>query len=810
MILFERGSSYFWRVLSWCLAFGALWLFGIPLALGSVVSVLTLIIFIFGLSYFLYTDAFAFRFPSRIDVDRRIESESGVENRPLSGLRDRLANDERKDTRDLWERSRDSLRALLPGLKRPRLREQVAHRDPYALRCLIFMMFVFAALAAGPEWSVRLRDGLLPISLETIGKSKADRFTIVITPPEYTAKPQMILSDRTIKGEVLKIPQDSGIKALVSGGFGTPRIVMGELTHEFNEAYEGIIPHESGELAVKQGLFTLGGWPYEIISDMPPTLEITSDSVEALDDGTFGLGLSVKDDYGVQYLDMNVALDEIVLDAPPIGSHISLRRSVISPDGENFEINPIYDLAAHPWAGLPVDITFTAVDEIEQESDPRIIKAQLPERDFQHPVAKTLVALRKELIWNALDQTTYSKVSYDARVLSTAKDMIHNDIVVYLALRSIALRLEYNEPSEDITRSVIGLMWDSALRVEDGDLSLAARRLRDAQAALERALQTPDMDEDEIARLMQNMRQALAEYLQEMAREMQKRMAEGMEMPQMFDPNSAMNQDALADFLDQMEQAMRDGDTKSAQEMLSQMQRLMDMMNPSMQAQIPQDMQMMQQGVSELQKLIEKQEELLEQTIKQADLMDMLRGLGLNNNQNRLSEEKQEAPPFVNTQDNQVEQEALRFVLGKLMVEASEKIGEIPESMGLAEQEMRGSSEELGYNNPLDSIPFQMRALEYLRQSQEAMAEQLQQRMVQMTGFMLSFGGQQGRLDPLGRPIGPDGGLNGDPRGSQVEIPDEAERRRVQEILEMLRRRAGDGSRPREEREYYRRLLKRF
>ena len=810
-MLFERSSKSFWRVLSWCGVFFALWMFGIPASMGSAVSVVALILFIIGLAYFLYKDAFTFRFPTLRDADRRIEIESGVENRPLSGLRDSLANDDRENTRDLWERSRDALRALLPQLKAPRLREQVAQHDPYALRCLVFMMFVLAAMAAGPDWAARLRDGLMPITFERDSAPRADRFTIVITPPEYTGMQQMVLNDRTIRDVTLEIPQNSRVKALVTGGFGTPHFVMGEQSQAFEDAFEDTILNENGTLAVKQGLLTLASWPYQIIEDSPPTLTMVSEKPDILDDGTFGVAVRVKDDYGVQYLDMDVALDEIVLDAPQIGSPVGMRRSVVSPDGEDFEINPIYDLSAHPWAGLPVEITYRAIDEVGQQSAPQTIKAQLPERAFEHPVAKTLIALRKALTWSPLDQTTYEKVSYDARILSTAKEMIHDDIVVYMALRSIALRLQLNKPSLKTTRSVISLMWDTALRVEDDDLSLAARRLRDAQMALERAIQNPETTEEEIAQLMQNMRQALAEYMQEMAREMQKRMAEGEPMPQMLDPNSALNQNALAEFLDQMEQAMRDGDTKSAQEMLSQMQRLMDMMNPSMQAQMPQDMQMMQQGVSELQKLIEKQEELLGQTEKQADLMEMLQGLGLHNNQNRQRGEQQEAPPFVNTQENQVEQEALRFVLGKLMVEASEKIGEIPESMGLAEIEMRGSAEELGYNNPLDSIPFQMRAIEHLKESQEEMAQQLQQRMVQMTGFMLSFGGQQSmRRDPLGRPMAPNSGLNGDPNGSQVEIPDEAERRRVQEILEMLRRRAGDGSRPVQEREYYRRLLKRF
>lgn len=51
---------------------------------------------------------------------------------------------------------------------------------------------------------------------------------------------------------------------------------------------------------------------------------------------------------------------------------------------------------------------------------------------------------------------------------------------------------------------------------------------------------------------------------------------------------------------------------------------------------------------------------------------------------------------------------------------------------------------------------------------------------------------------------------NGPHHGSQVKIPDEAEKKRVEEILKELRRRSGEMERPPEEREYYRRLLRQF
>jgi len=796
LITLERFYLWFGRVIPWCLLFIALWLFGVPAALGTFFSVLVVIIFVAGCLYFAKHDVIHFRLPSLRDIDRRIETDSDVKNRPLSGFKDRLANDDNDEVRALWGKSRARLKTVLPDLKAPRFRSHLFNDDPYALRFLTLMLFGFALIMAGAESFSRLKDGLAPLSFDVPKKEAVEPFNIVIIPPEYTGKPQVILSSRTIQGEMLNIPSGSVIKVVVNGGVRTPKLSIGQDEYAFNDAFETQVKaqDEPASLVLNYGFFKRATWPISVIEDTPPTLSLLSDKPEVLEDGTVSFSLSVSDDYGVQYIDAVMALDDVV-PAQEMGAAVKIRRSVVSPDGEDFAIAPIYDFTAHPWAGLPATITFTALDETEQMASLPPLSFTLPEREFRHPVAKTLVELRKQLSWNPLDQDTYDKVAYATYILTGAKELLHNDIVVYMAIRSAALRLKYNETTVEITQSVMDLMWDTALRVEDGDLSLTARRLRDTQAALERALQNPDISDEEISALMQDMREAMAQYLQELAREMQKRMAEGQPMPPMMDPSSAMNQNALGDFMDQMEQMMRDGEISSAQEMLSQMQRLMDMMNPSMRAQMPPDMQMMQQGLSELQKLIESQEALLGQTEKQADLMETLQGLGLDQRQNRAPNSEGTAPPFVNTEANQVEQEALRFILGKLMKEASEVLGDIPEGMGLAELEMRGSSEALGYNAPLESIPFQMRAIEYLKDSQEQLSQQLQQRMVQMTGFMLSFGQPQ-RLDPLGRPMGPEDGMRGDPNGDRVKIPDEAEQRRVQEILKLLRSRAGDGSRP--------------
>ena len=60
--------------------------------------------------------------------------------------------------------------------------------------------------------------------------------------------------------------------------------------------------------------------------------------------------------------------------------------------------------------------------------------------------------------------------------------------------------------------------------------------------------------------------------------------------------------------------------------------------------------------------------------------------------------------------------------------------------------------------------------------------------------------------DPLGRPqrtTGPD-------LGTQVKVPDEIDTQRAREILDAIRKRLGETTRPQIERDYLERLLERF
>jgi hypothetical protein len=159
------------------------------------------------------------------------------------------------------------------------------------------------------------------------------------------------------------------------------------------------------------------------------------------------------------------------------------------------------------------------------------------------------------------------------------------------------------------------------------------------------------------------------------------------------------------------------------------------------------------------------------------------------------------------------QQEAIRRQLGELMREFGNMMGNIPGELGEAEQQMRNSSRALGDGNPRGAVPPQQNALENLRNGMQAMRQQMQQ---QMQGQQRGRGQGQGRFgfqpprdrDPLGRSQGDDG--QGALDRGDVEIPSEGQLQRAREILDELRRRAGERDRPELEQEYIRRLLERF
>lgn len=806
----ERALAAFWRLFFWFLLFGALWLFALPETLKMEKPVW--LVFAAGVLFFLWQDARRLRFPARRDLDRRLEMESGLAHRPVSSLDDTLANAEKPETRGLWLAGKAWAIERLRNLRGPAFRETLAAKDPYAIRLLILLAFCAGLFAAGAQSGERLLQGLKPPVFFAAENKNGDSINIWITPPDYTNAKQIVLNERAPK-EKFKIPEGSTIKVRASGGVGTPYLNSIPLKKlgAGNYGYEGTVPNGT-KLSIKQLLIPRASWEYEIIPDEPPVLAMDGEP-QVLENGQIRFPLAAYDDYGAQSLEMTMRLSEGAQNAPE-GENANETRALISPAGEIYKTFPVYDLTGHPWAGYKVAFEFVLKDHKGQKGTLPAIEMTLPERHFRHPVSQALAAMRKELLADA--EANAPRISNQIEEIMVRPGAYQGDLVTFLGLRSASSRLYYADDKKDAARSVAPLLWNLALRIEDGDVTLAASRLRDAQRELEQALQNPDATPEQIAQAMDNLKAAMMQYLAEMQKEMQKRLANGEIMAMPPDMLAAtMDPDAMGKFLSEMEARLRAGDSKGAQEMLAQLQKLMDSMNAAMGMQAPPDMKFMSEGINKLQDLIRRQQELLDKTLVYAGgqralqedslappIAEYLKQLGI-----QPPPVPQEPVPEVSadTQAEKKTQEEIRLSLGEIMLEADEKLHEIPKNMQDAEMVMRLSAKALSENKPGLSVPRQREALELLKQSTQEMSQRLMARLQQMGG--VNLGGIN--YDPLGRPLG-EGSDPGAFPGSNVKIPDQSARKRAEEILDLLRRRSGELERPPEELEYFRRLLRQF
>lgn len=830
-LTFENAVTAFWRVALWNILFIGLWLLQIPAVAGKAGTIGSLVIYALGLLWFFWRDGRRFHFPKRREIDKRLEINSQLDHRPLTALHDKLANPDEQEARTLWSRSKSRALATVYKLKAPWPRPLLATQDPLALRVLAVLVVVIGIIVAGPAWRERIHLGFNPFygSME----HKVDKSIMVwITEPAYTGQGQIILEGRGTHDKVIAVPDESQIKIQATRGIGSPYVVIGDqrmdmkradeknwsLEFPFTAAYK-----DAERIEIRQMGFERASVPVEFVPDQPPSIALIEEP-KTIDKGQMQLSLKVKDDYSVNDLIMHMRLDDTMKDEP-LGADIQDTRAVVSPPDTEMELKPVYDLAWHPWAGLPVVIDLSAVDHKKQTAKLPPLHVTLPERTFQNPTARKLIGMRKRLI--RTPEAAAGNIAKELFDIMVAPASYNGHPIVFLSLKTMSARLVY-DPSITSIREIIAQLWDTAIQIEDGNLAIAARDMRNAQRNLEKTLNNPNATQEEINRALDEFREAMANYFQEMISEMQKQMADGQTMevpPEML--AGVLNPDDLQNFLDELTAQAMAGNKDAARELLSKLQQMMDSMSPGNgKMEMPKDMKFKMMAVSELQKLIEKQEELLTQTQKQAEGMneaprpqsygetlpvdpETMKSLF---GDDALPPPTPKVPavpltPGIDTTKNKDEQEALRFVLGKLMQDADEELGEIPANMGKAELEMRGSSTQLGENRPDLSVPRQEEAIRYLKESMDQMSEQLAQQLKQM--MALSMGGGSPRLDPLGRPMDDGDGPSWLP-SSRVKIPDEAERKKVREILDTLRRRSGEMQRPDYELEYFRRLMQQF
>jgi hypothetical protein len=366
-----------------------------------------------------------------------------------------------------------------------------------------------------------------------------------------------------------------------------------------------------------------------------------------------------------------------------------------------------------------------------------------------------------------------------------------DDFGAYLAVRSAYYRL-VDARSDDDLRGVVDYLWSIALGLEDGDLSLAAQALRDAQEALRRALEQNAPD-DEIAKLTQELRDAMNKFMQALAEQAARNPAMAQTPA---DPNArTVRQEDLEKMIDRIEELARTGAKDAARQLLSQLENMMENMQAGQPMMGDQQGQQMMDSLNQLGDMIRRQQELMDRTFQAQR--------GQNGDDTMTREELEQA-----LKDLQQGQQDLARRLQQL-TEQMESLGLPPNGkLGQAGEAMGRAGEALGGRNPGAAVGEQGTALDQLRQGAQALSQQMANRgqgAGQGPGFRNGSSGLPNE-DPLGRAqrnTGPD-------LGSSVKVPDEIDTQRAREILDAIRRRLGEGGRPAIERDYLERLLDRL
>jgi len=810
-------------------------------SLPGFVQWLALIGTIGGSGWLLYANLTNFSWPGKADALRRIEVRSGLKHRPLSSLEDARADfiGNREDGAALWdqhlarlETAAQSARAVPPRSKAPVL-------DPFALRAATFLLVVAALVYAGRDAPARLADNLLPgAAFGSAGTSIA--FDAWITPPTYTAVPPLFLNTAQQSGSdtpaAVTIPEGSILTARVYGASSAEVRLAGagtDFESDVSGAHEIALPlNEAAPLQIIANGRTLDEFALTVTPDRNPQILFTEgDALSVTAQLSLAVGYDLLDDYGITRAEMRITLpgttdlgaeqnDGQRADAgdgtaqtdigalaaidPPVLKLPLPSARVVDAEGE-FAYK---DLTSHPWAGLQVAITLAAFDEAGQEGTSNTRIMRLPQRRFTDPVARAVIEQRQRL---ARSPDEAPQVATALNALTLHADRYYETASDYLPLRAAHWRLRGASNPGDLD-GIYELLWDIALHFEDGDLSLAESALRDAQDALMDALANGASDA-EIERLMNELRNAMDEFLQALAQQ-QMQAAENGEMAPM-DPNmQSLERGDLESLLDALQDLAQSGSRDAARQLLSELRQMMENLANGAPGQMnmtpPQSA--MNDAIGQMGEIIDQQRALQDETVQEGNA-----GIegeeGAPGSQQGGQQGGAQSGRQGDTQASgsggtlQQRQEGVRNELSRLR-EGLEGTGvETPSALGRADRAMREAQEALESGDLDRAARKQGEAIENLRDGAQALAESLLNELAMSGEQQGQDRGQGGEgRDPLGRPQR----TTGPQQGEGVDVPDESEIQRARRILEELQRRAGDRDRPPIELDYLNRLLKRF
>ena len=810
------------------------------------------------------------RLPSKGEVDHRIESTSRLSHQPLRTQGERPSGDD-PFALALWRehqrRMEKNLRHLSGGA--PTTRSE--RLDPIGLRAVVALLLVTAfGFSFGPEGG-RIADAFLAPAAEAATGRRVDAW---VTPPAYTRRAPIFLTaaDTT----AITVPEGSKFSLRVSDGDnvavtfqparqGAETIDLlstaeAEAAKAAEEAakqqsanasakpegtevpgsdaaaapqdktptggpvdYEYSVA-EAGSFTVSTSFSALGEWRFDVIPDNDPTIAFKGEPSVAKN-GALQLTYEVSDDYGVRKARGEIKVDGAQASgARPLYPAPEMRLSLPRRANGTAEAKTSVDLTESPYAGAKVELTLVAEDDAGQIGRSQTKALTLPERQFLNPLARAVVEQRRIL---ALDANRTQRVVDMLDAVTLRGDEFIPNPSDYLALKAVRTRIATARDDETL-RSAADFMWEIALGIEDGDVSLAERRLREAREKLAEALENGATSE-EIDKLMQELRDAMQEYMQALAEQMKNMPPMSQEEMQSQNFQELRPQD-LQKMLDRIEDLAKSGSKDAAQQLLSELQQMMDnlqAMRPGQQRPGEGQQNPMQEQMNKMGELLQRQQKLRDQTY---DLGRQQYRQQQQQQQQGQQQQGQNGEPQQNGGEQQQGGEMTAEQMQDMMNELQKQQGQLQkeldamgkelEGMGMkpsddfgeAGKEMGNAEGSLGEGEDGQAFGHQGKALEAMRRGAQNMMQQMQQAMQQgqqpgQGQQGPGFGGRQmnqSSRDPLGRQRN----TQGPDFGQDVGVPDEIDTQRARRILDQIRKRLGNQLSPQQERDYLERLLK--
>jgi uncharacterized protein (TIGR02302 family) len=861
ILLFERT----WRIvlpplvvlgIFVCISWTGLWLdaprwargFGVlALVLGVVITLLPLR---------------EFRLPSRKEALDRIDRASGLASHPASVIDDRLGNGTSDPaTQTLWNlhrrRAEQAVALLRTGGPSPRM----VDLDIYAMRATVLAALIATGFVAGPEKYARVAaafDWRFDAS-----PRKDYRIDAWIDPPAYTGKTPVMLSlgsnqnpqqIEAPSGSIVVIHAPGGnldmeVKgALAAAAKDNNTDVRDSLTAAANPSAgrrDGngetrLVLRGDATLTLGHSGAPLGAFDIHAILDQPPSIALTA-APKFNARGSMTLKYSVADDYGVTGAEASFAKPVLPGGHPAKRSLVDPPRIPLllpPPPDLSGEAETTADLSEHPWAGARVEMTLTARDEGGNEGSSDPVEITLPQKPFVKPLARALAEQRRNLILAPEDK---ARVANALDALMIAPEVFDTGAGVYLGLRVAFDRLKAAHSDSDLVAAA-DFLWQMALRIENGDLSEAERDLRAAEQQLRDALQR-NAPEDEIRKLGDNLRAAMDKFLQELAA--QQNDQDRWDNSAALDGRGrSISPKDLQRMLGQMQEMLRSGDSANAQKMLEQLQNILENLRVARPRKASPRAREMRRGLDELGQMSQDQQDLRDETYQsgqpdrhrhredrgqlglpsQPTLGDIFGqdgganegGFDRQGNGQVPGPKSGMSPRAGQTNDADLarRQKALRDRLENLQKRLDET-GAGAKGLDDARNAMRDAENALGQGpgGTDGAVDAQGRAVEALREGAQKLAENMRGEAEGSGAGEEAGEGQDGQgpqgqfgdaegTDPLGRQMESLRGFDPSARFPGAE--------RARRVLDELRRRLGESTRPREEMDYLERLLRRY